>query len=69
MTMKRVVNKDRKSGANSHYWLVETDAGPLLFTDHQIRVAWERAQKNPEDVLDLDPDPQAWLDRLKDLLG
>lgn len=50
-----VENKDRRFGANNEYYAVwvENTKGkeyPLLFTEREVRVATERAQKNPEDI-------------------
>lgn len=50
-----VANADPAFGANSHYvraWLVLPDGQrrALLFTEHQILTARERARSNPEDT-------------------
>ena len=50
-----VRNKEKTPAANSDYVFVLLEGGkgvkPYLFTDTQIRVARERAAKNPEDCL------------------
>lgn len=51
-----VVNTRRKFGANKKYALVKVQdeqgrEGYLLFTRHQLKVAQDRARKNPEDVM------------------
>jgi|TARA_E500000318_G_scaffold22530_1_gene22949 hypothetical protein len=50
-----VENKERKFGAAEEYFAVwvENTKGkeyPLLFTDRELRVAIDRAEKNPEDI-------------------
>jgi len=51
----RVENKDKKFGANPEYlaiW-VENEKGKeycLLFTERELKVAKDRAEKNPEDI-------------------
>jgi len=50
-----VRNKEKNPAANNDYVFVLLEGGkgvkPYLFTDTQIRVARERAAKNPEDCL------------------
>jgi len=53
----RVPNKARRAGANESYLLtkVQLPGGKenyVLLTDHQIKVAINRAGKNPEDVIE-----------------
>lgn len=54
----KVENQQRKFGAAPKYVFVylEDSEGdnerPYLFTPNQLKVAAERAQKNPEDLLD-----------------
>lgn len=50
-----VGNKGRKFGASPDYFpcvLVDDDGSeiPMLFTGNQLKVAMERASKNPEDI-------------------
>lgn len=50
-----VENKDKKFGAADQYFAVwvENSKGkefPLLFTEREINIAIDRANKNPEDV-------------------
>jgi len=50
-----VGNKERKFGAAPKYYpcmLVDHDGSevPMLFTSNQLKVAMERASKNPEDI-------------------
>mgnify|MGYP003675815078 FL=1 len=50
-----VSNKDRKFGANEEYYAIWVEDNKkrekcLLFTDHQLIVAQERAAKNLEDI-------------------
>lgn len=51
----QVENKNKKFGANSEYYAlwVENSQGAeycLLFTEHELNRAKERAAKNPEDI-------------------
>ena len=56
----KVVNKDKKFGANEVYvftYLEDSDGEnetPYLFTPSQLEVARIRAEKNPEDLLKKD---------------
>tara|TARA_R100001594_G_scaffold83173_1_gene117848 strand:- start:84 stop:311 length:228 start_codon:yes stop_codon:yes gene_type:complete len=56
----KVVNKDKKFGANEFYvftYLEDSDGEnetPYLFTPSQLEVARIRAEKNPEDLLKKD---------------
>ena len=48
-------NKDRKFGANEKYYAIWIEDSKkrekcLLFTEHQLTVAQERASKNIEDI-------------------
>lgn len=50
-----VENKDKKFGAADEYYAVwvENPKGkeyPLLFTERELKAAFERAEKNPEDI-------------------
>lgn len=50
-----VENKDKKFGAADEYYAVwvENSTGleyPLLFTQREVKVAMDRASKNPEDI-------------------
>jgi len=50
-----VENKDKKFGAADEYYAVwvENSIGleyPLLFTQREVKVAMDRASKNPEDI-------------------
>ena len=50
-----VKNQDRKFGANEKYYAIWTQNSRkqercLLFTEHQLLTASQRAQKNPEDI-------------------
>jgi hypothetical protein len=50
-----VTNKEKKFGANNQYYAIWVEDGNkkercLLFTEHQILTAQERANKNPEDI-------------------
>jgi len=50
-----VENKDKKFGAAHEYyavWVQNTKGKeyPLLFTERELRVAIDRAEKNPEDI-------------------
>ena len=56
----KVDNKDRKFGANAEYYGIKVQHGNgeecyLLFTEHQLKVAHERAAKNPEDIIPTGP--------------
>ena len=53
----RVENQDKKKGANKEYMAVilKTQNGQYnqyLFTDVELDVAWSRARKNTEDVVE-----------------
>lgn len=56
----KVENEGRKFGANEFYiftYLEESDGEneqTYLFTEHQLKEARERAEKNPEDLLQKD---------------
>ena len=50
-----VENKDKKFGAADEYYAVwvENTKGkefPLLFTERELNIAIDRAEKNPEDI-------------------
>jgi|TARA_R110002051_G_scaffold297051_1_gene363284 hypothetical protein len=50
-----VNNKDRKFGANENYYAIWIEDNKkqekcLLFTEHQLTVAQDRASKNLEDI-------------------
>jgi len=50
-----VTNKDRKFGANEEYYAIWIEDNKkrekcLLFTEHQLAVAQDRAAKNLEDI-------------------
>jgi hypothetical protein len=51
---KMVANTNRKFGADPHYWKVKfitnTSDDYLLFTEEEIKIAFDRAKKNPEDL-------------------
>lgn len=54
-TLKRVENKKKHARANSSYILTKLqwengDQDYYLFTDNDLKIAKERAQKNPEDL-------------------
>ena len=77
--LRKVKNVDRKFGSDPHYWhlaihMQDTKTGAteekhFLFTDEQLAAASERADKNPEDYLSLDPEKGKWTDILKELVG
>jgi len=53
--LQKVDNKDRKFGSNSEYYYIRVqrennDEVALLFTEHEIKVALDRAEKNTEDL-------------------
>lgn len=53
--VKQVENKNPKPGAKAEYSHIRVQMPdgveiPLLFTDHEMKRAAERARKNPEDV-------------------
>lgn len=50
VTFERVENKDKKVTSNSFYFLLKTKTDNYLFTEEQLNVAKERANKNPEDI-------------------
>lgn len=45
-----VWNHQRKFGSALSYVLCKIDGKPALFTKKQLRIAVERASKNPEDL-------------------
>tara|TARA_R110000796_G_scaffold245320_1_gene369488 strand:+ start:1328 stop:1546 length:219 start_codon:yes stop_codon:yes gene_type:complete len=50
-----VENKDKKFGSADEYYAVwvenpKGDEYPLLFTERELKAAFERAEKNPEDI-------------------
>lgn len=53
-----VPNKDRKFGSANEYFpcFFEKDGKkiPMLFTEHEVVTAMERAKKNPEDISEED---------------
>lgn len=53
--ISKVDNKDKKWNENSSYYplqveLEDGNAVWLMFTHNQLRVAYDRAQRNPEDI-------------------
>jgi hypothetical protein len=54
--VKLVENKDKRSGANESYYGVVLKNGDqynsLLFTEHELQMAFQRAVSNQEDVVD-----------------
>lgn len=50
VTFEQVENKDKKVTSNSFYFLLKTKTDNYLFTEEQLNVAKERANKNPEDI-------------------
>ncbi len=51
----KVDNKDKKWNENSSYYPIQVEledgnAVWLMFTHNQLRVAYDRAQRNPEDI-------------------
>ena len=61
--LELITNLDAKVNSNDLYYrvLVHTVAGwkNLLLTHHQVDVAMERAEKNPEDEIQ-----PSWLDKI-----
>ena len=56
MTWRVVTNKDRKFGAEPHYWRTSgPDGQHVLFTMNELKKATERAKANPEDVVQQKP--------------
>lgn len=48
----KVLNRNKKSSADSYYYLLKTTEGAkYLFTEEQLKVAEERAEKNYEDTI------------------
>ena len=50
VTFKEVENKNKKSTADSSYWLLSDGDDKYLFTSEQLKTAKNRALKNPEDI-------------------
>ena len=52
--LEKVLNKQRKFGANDYYWHVKlTHKGKevdFMWSDHAVGVAESTAKKNPEDI-------------------
>jgi hypothetical protein len=54
--VKRIVNKDKRKSAKDEYYAVilnhNKQYNTLLFTDLELKVAFNRAASNPEDCLE-----------------
>jgi hypothetical protein len=55
LTKEKVRNKNRLFGSTTDYFpvFIKLDDGketPALFTENELKVAMERAAKNPEDI-------------------
>ena len=53
--ISKVANKDKKWNENSSYYPIQVELEDgntvwLMFTHNQLRVAYDRAQRNPEDI-------------------
>ena len=53
--ISKVANKDKKWNENSSYYPIQVEledgnAVWLMFTHNQLRVAYDRAKRNPEDI-------------------
>lgn len=49
----KVENEDQYVGSNEYYWHIRDNDVDYLFTEHQLQVAANRAQDNPEDIPDI----------------
>lgn len=53
--ISKVANKDKKWNENSSYYPIQVELEDgntvwLMFTHNQLRVAYDRAKRNPEDI-------------------
>lgn len=49
---KEIENKHKRGGSDATYWLLSNKDENYLFTNEQLKIAKNRATKNPEDIQD-----------------
>ena len=54
----KVYNKDRHFAAAPIYFHLKAEGVHYLFTPSQMDVAMDRAEKNPEDLVDFEENPE-----------
>ena len=67
--ISKVDNKDKKWNENSAYYPIQVEledgnAVWLMFTHNQLRVAYDRAKRNPEDIPADEQEEQSLLGKL-----
>jgi len=63
-SLSQVYNKDAKLNASLLYYHLHADGSDYLFTQSQMDVAKDRAFKNQEDLVDLRPFWEKWIDKV-----
>ena len=67
--ISKVDNKDKKWNENSSYYPIQVELEDgntvwLMFTHNQLRVAYDRAQRNPEDIPSAETQEESLIGKL-----